>query len=257
MSSSHGTFVWYELMTTDTKAAENFYHNVIGWDAKDAGMPGVQYTLLSANGTQVAGLMELPKAASEAGARSGWNGYVAVDDVDARATQFEKAGGHIHRAPDDIPGVGRFAMVSDPQGAVLALFKGAPGSEAPPAASATPGYGGWRELQAAEWQAAFAFYADLFGWTKAEAVDMGPMGVYQIFAIDGEMIGGMMTKPEAVPAPFWLYYFNIDAIEAAKTRVEARGGKIVNGPHQVPGGSWIVHCLDPQGAMFALVGPRL
>jgi predicted enzyme related to lactoylglutathione lyase len=256
MSNSHGRFVWYELMTTDTQAAEAFYRDVVGWSAKDAGMPGMSYTLFSVGGSHVAGLMALPQSAREAGARPGWNGYVAVDDVDRRAAQLAEAGGTVHRAPDDIPGVGRFAMVADPQGAVLALFKPAAGDGAPAAARGTPGHAGWNELLAADGQAIFPFYADLFGWTKADAMDMGPMGIYQLFAVDGVPIGGMMTKPAEVPAPFWLYYFNVDGIDAAKARVEAGGGTIVYGPDEVPGGSWILQCLDPQGAMFALLAPR-
>lgn len=250
-------FVWYELMTTDTKAAEDFYRHVVGWEARDAGVPDVSYTLFTVDGAQVAGLMAMSDDACESGARPGWIGYVAVDDVDADAARVARAGGTVLRPPADIPGVGRFAIVADPQGAALALFACMAGSEPPPtAAMGTPGHAGWRELWAAERQAAFDFYADLFGWAKAESVDMGPMGIYQVFAADGEAIGGMMTKPESVPAPFWRYYFNVDGIEAAQTRVTTRGGQILSGPHQVPGGGWIVHCLDPQGAMFALVGPR-
>jgi len=256
MSDHTGRFVWYELMTTDPKAAEDFYGNVVGWDAKDAGMPDFTYTMFSVSGDLVAGSMALPQEACEAGARPGWIGYVAVDDVDARADQVARAGGSVHRPPDDIPGIGRFAVVADPQGATLALFKGASEDGPPSAAPGAPGHAGWRELMAAEWQTAFAFYADLFGWTKAEPIDMGPMGIYQLFAQGGEAIGGMMTKPEAVPAPFWLYYFNVDDIDAAKARVEASGGQILNGPQEVPGGRWIVQCLDPQAAMFALLGPR-
>jgi predicted enzyme related to lactoylglutathione lyase len=87
-------------------------------------------------------------------------------------------------------------------------------------------------------------------------MDMGAMGTYQIFSADGQMIGGMFTKPPAVPAPFWLYYFVVDAIDAAIERVKAGGGQILNGPMEVPGGDWIIQGRDPQGAMFALVGKR-
>lgn len=251
MSNPEGRFVWYELVTPDPAAAERFYADVVGWSAKDAGMPGMSYTLFSAGETAVAGAMALPE-----GARPGWIGYVAVADVDATAAAVERAGGTVHRAPDDIPEVGRFAIVADPQGAVFALFRGAGDMEWQPAPTGTPGNGGWHELMASEWQAAFEFYSGLFGWTRAEPFDMGEMGIYQLFAAGGETIGGMMTRPESVPAPFWLYYFNVEAIDAAKDRAEAGGGRIVNGPMEVPGGSWIVHGLDPQGAMFALVAPK-
>ncbi len=120
----------------------------------------------------------------------------------------------------------------------------------------TPGTVGWHELHSNDWEKAFAFYSGLFGWTKREAVDMGPMGTYQTFATgDGPAVGGMMNRRPEIPGPFWLYYFNVPAIDAASARVTDGGGKLLGEPHQVPGGSWIVHCTDPQGAMFAMVGP--
>jgi uncharacterized protein len=255
-TDSHGKFVWYELMTTDPKAAEEFYRKVLGWRASDPGIPGRAYTIFSAGEAGVGGMMALPEEAREAGARPGWIGYVAVDDVDNRAAQFAERGGKVHRAPDDIPGVGRFAMVADPQGAVLALYKANPGNEQPQAPMGKPGHGAWRELHAADWQRAFGFYTELFGWTKAEAVDMGPMGTYQLYAAGDETLGGMWSDPDAAAAPYWLYYFAVDGIDAAQARVEESGGSVLYGPQEVPGGAWILNCRDPQGAMFALVGPR-
>jgi predicted enzyme related to lactoylglutathione lyase len=256
MPTSHGQFCWYELMTTDAAAAAAFYKNVVGWSARDAGYADIKYTLFSVGDTQVAGMMTLPKEACDAGAGPGWMGYVAVDDADAYAQRVTKAGGTVHRAPADIPNVGRFCVVSDPQGAIIVLFKGAAGMSAPPSPMNTPGYAGWRELYALDGAAAFDFYSALFGWTKAEAIDLGPMGTYQLFAHGGETIGGMMTKPPNIPAPFWTYYFQVDGIEAAAARIKAGGGTVINGPMQVPGGSWIVQALDPQGAIFALVSPK-
>jgi uncharacterized protein len=260
MSNSHGKFVWYELMTTDTAGAESFYRDVIGWGAQDAGTPGMSYTLFKAGETSVGGMMAIPEEGCAKGAQPGWVGYVAVDDVDASAAQAAREGGKIHRPPGDIPGVGRFAIIADPQGATLALFKPSARSaeaDCQSAAPGTPGHGGWHELAAADREAAFAFYAKLFGWKKGEAMDMGPMGIYQIFSTGHEpMSGGMMTKPDAAAAPSWLYYFNVDGIDGAAVRVRSGGGEITNGPHQVPGGAWIVHCRDPQGGIFALVGPR-
>ena len=256
-SGTHGRFIWYEAMTTDTKAAEAFYRSVVGWGAQDAGMPNMAYTLLTVGDVPVAGLMEIPERAKSAGARPGWIGHVSVDDVDQTAARFEREGGTIYKAPEDIPGVGRFAVVADPHGAVIALFKAGPDTKMPtPDAPGTPGQTGWRELHAGDREADFNFYAGVFGWTKGDAIDMGPMGVYQLLAKDGETFGGMMTKTETTPAPFWLYYFNVDDIDAAIDRVRAGGGQVLNGPLQVPGGSWIAQCRDPDGGMFALVAPQ-
>jgi predicted enzyme related to lactoylglutathione lyase len=255
MSTDVGAFVWYDVMTTDTKAAEAFYQAVLGWSAADAGMGGDGYTIFSAGANMVAGLMLLPDEARAAGIPPAWSGYVAVDDVDAYAIRVQTAGGAICRPPEDIPGVGRFAVVADPYGAVFLLFRGN-GDQAPaPAAPGTPGHVGWHELQAGDLDGAFAFYAGLFGWTKADAMDMGALGIYQIFAVAGVPCGGMMTRLPEVPRPFWLYYFNVEAIDAAAERVQSAGGSVIHGPQEVPGGMWIIQCLDPQGAMFAMVAP--
>lgn len=257
MSTSNGKFVWYELMTTDPKAAEDFYRAVVGWDMKDAGMPGMSYTILSAAKTPVGGLMKIPQEAAAMGARPGWGGYIAADEVDQFADKVKKAGGKVHRAPADIPNVGRFAVVADPQGAVFMLFKGMNGAEPPPQpAQGAPGQAGWRELHAGDWGSAFKFYSGLFGWTKGEAIDMGPGGTYQLFAIGDAPAGGMFNKQAAEPHPYWLYYFNVKGINAAAKRVKDKKGEVLNGPMQVPGGSWIINCRDPQGAMFALVSPE-
>ncbi|MBN9509107.1 MAG: VOC family protein [Alphaproteobacteria bacterium] len=256
MSDHAGKFVWYDVMTTDTKAAEAFYRDVVGWKAADSGMSDRPYTIFSAGEVPVGGLMPIPAEARAMGAQPHWSGYIAVDDVDAYASRVTAAGGTVHKAPEDIPGVGRFAVVADPHGAGFILFKGA--GEPPPAAAApgTPGTAGWHELHGGDQPSDFAFYSGLFGWTKADAMDMGAMGVYQLFAAGGMPVGGMMTKMPGTPAPHWLYYFNVDAIDAAAARVRQRGGQVVLEPTEVPGGSWIIQCVDPQGARFALVAPR-
>lgn len=253
MSNFNGSFVWFELMTSDPDAAESFYKHVVGWSATDAGFPDWRYTILKADGAPVGGLMKMP-AKAPPDAKPGWIGYVGVDDVDSYAARIREAGGSLCHGPADIPGVGRFAVVADPEGAVFALFKGASEEAPPPSAPRAPGRLGWRELNAADQEKAFSFYAGLFGWTKAEAMDMGPMGVYQIFAIGGTPVGGFAPKREA-PKSFWRYYFNVDNIEAAAARVKEKGGEILHGPQQVPGGSWIIIGHDPQGAPFALVAP--
>lgn len=255
MPASPKNFVWYELMTTDMDAAEAFYRAVIGWNSQDGGQPDMRYTIMRADEKMVAGLMSLPEEARQAGGRPGWVGYIEADDVDAATDGVRQAGGAVHRPPADIPNIGRFSVVADPQGAMFMLFKPSGGDAAPPASMGTPGHIGWHELYASNWERAFDFYAGRFGWTKAEAVDMGPMGTYQLFAAGGDAIGGMMNKPDEIPSPVWLYYFNVAEIDAAAARVTDRGGQVMTGPMQVPGGSWIVQCTDPQGAMFALVAP--
>lgn len=248
-------FVWYELMTDDVPAAQAFYRRVVGWTAEPAPQAEPRYLIMSAPTGPVAGIMAMPDEVRAAGGRTGWLGYVGIADADAAASAVERAGGKVHRAPADIPGVGRFAVVADPQGAVFVVFSPAQAGDTATASGTGAGQGGWHELYASDWPAAFAFYSGLFGWTKAEAVDMGAMGLYQLFAADGVPIGGMMNKPDQVPVPVWQYYFNVPAIEAAVTAVREAGGEVLAGPHPVPGGSWILHCRDPRGAHFALVAP--
>jgi predicted enzyme related to lactoylglutathione lyase len=248
------SFFWYDLLTTDTDAAAAFYGDVVGWKTQDASQVGKPYTLFTVDGVAVAGLMPFPAEVKET--HPVWMGYVGVEDVDASATAIEKAGGTIHRAPTTVPGIIRFAVVADPQGAVFLVAKGLSAQPIPALAYGTPGAIGWRELYAGEWQAAFAFYESLFGWTKAEAFEMGAMGTYQLFATGAEPVGGMMTKPPVMPMPFWGYYFNVDAIDPAAARVTKAGGKILMGPTEVPGPMWVVQCMDPQGAHFALVAPK-
>jgi uncharacterized protein len=197
-------FVWYDVMTDDMKVAESFYTQVVGWTAKDAGMPDGGYTIFSTDTVMVGGLMPISPEARDMGVKPCWSGYIGVNDVDAYAQRVQAEGGAVHRPPEDIPGVGRFAVVADPQGAVFILFKGNGQPDQTPAAPGTPGTIGWHELYAKDGATAFAFYAKLFGWTKTEAMDMGAMGLYQMFATGGTTVGGMMTKPPEVPMPYWL-----------------------------------------------------
>jgi predicted enzyme related to lactoylglutathione lyase len=254
MTSSHGKFVWHELMTTDTKAAETFYTRVTGWTATDPGMPGMSYTILNAGETGVGGIMEMPAGLQ---APPHWIGYIYVDDVDKAASLIAAAGGAIHKAADDIPNVGRFAVVADPQGGTFIIFKPNPEPEVlpPPPAPGAPGIIGWNELVAGDALSVWPFYAAQFGWTETGDHDMGAMGTYKTFAANGTF-GGMMTRPPFIPYPVWRYYINVEDIDAASARVTGNGGHILNGPMQVPGGSWVINAQDPQGAHFALVGPR-
>ncbi|PWJ85284.1 hypothetical protein C7441_103140 [Pseudaminobacter salicylatoxidans] len=254
MPANPNKFVWYELMTSDVDAAEAFYKSVVGWNSEPWGGPDMRYIIMKAGETGVAGMMATPKEAE--GMKPAWVGYIYADNVDAATEGVRKGGGNVLREPDDIPDVGRFSVVADPQGAVFMLItpKGEEGAPVPPM---TPGHIGWHELMATEWETAFYFYSNQFGWTKDEPMDMGPMGVYQLFRTGGDnAVGGMMTKPAQIEAPYWLYYFNVEDIDKATERALENKGQVIMGPMQVPGGSWVCQCIDPQGALFALVGAR-
>ncbi|MCA9726148.1 MAG: VOC family protein [Candidatus Eisenbacteria bacterium] len=255
MSTRNNPFVWYELVTGNTDRAVRFYCDLYGWEAVDSGQTAMQYTLLKQDGRGVGGIFQIPSGDLGQGMKPGWMGYIAAD-VDTDTPRVVAAGGKVHIPPSDIPGVGRFAGVADPHGAVFVLFTPNGEEEPPtPVPAGTPGHIGWHELHAGDGEEAFGFYSKLFGWTKAEAMDMGPNGVYQIFAIDGVPCGGMMTKMPQTPAPFWQYYVNVDGLDAAIARVQKGGGQIFMGPHEVPGGSWIANGMDPEGVIFAMVSP--
>lgn len=250
-----GKFIWYELMTNDRQAAEKFYGEVVGWTARDAGMPDVEYSILSTGDRPVVGMMAIPKEMCDQ-MQPGWMGYVEAPDVDAMAERVKAAGGQIARPAEDIPGVGRFAVVSDAGGAFFCLMRD-DNPAGPEPAQGTPGHVGWRELNGGNLDADSKFYAGLFGWTYPDRLDMGPLGFYQIFATaDGAQAGGMMTKLAEVPHPFWLFYFAVGDIDAAEGRIKAAGGKILNGPMEVPGEDWIIQAHDPEGVLFAVVGKR-
>ncbi|HEY0013139.1 MAG TPA: VOC family protein [Allosphingosinicella sp.] len=257
-----GRFIWYELMTSDQDAAIAFYKEVVGWSAEDMTIPEMgdyRYTILNApGGTGVGGLALIPDECATF-MKPGWFGYVHVADADAAAAAIEAAGGRVLMAPDDIPTVGRFAMVADPTGAPFYLLAPLPREDAPPPLPRmSPGNCGWHELHAGDGEAAFAFYAEQFGWAELSRLDMGPMGVYRIWGVAGseDWSGGMMTKMAQMPAPGWIFYFVVDSVDAAAVRIVEAGGTVTDGPMNVPDGSRIVRGVDPQGAAFALVSPQ-
>jgi predicted enzyme related to lactoylglutathione lyase len=252
MATPTGKFGWYELLTTDTEAAGRFYSSVVGWVTHEMPSPTGSYTVYEINGVGIAGMMTTPPDAG--GMPPNWTGYITVDDVDTFVGKIEAAGGKLCKGPMDVPGMLRFAVVSGPGGEALTVFTPdpampSPERPAPPAAGTI----GWHELYAADLDSAWAFYSGLFGWKIETDMDMGPMGIYRIFTDGEKQIGGMMTKPPNVPAPFWAFYFHVDGINAAVERVKAGGGTVLMGPHQVPGNQWIIQGIDPQGANFALV----
>ena len=192
--------------------------------------------------------------ARQAGVDPAWVGYICVDDVDASVARLLRLGGRVLHAPVEIPDTGRSATVADPQGAVFNLFK--PLRPQQPLPSHHAGTLGWRELHTSDWPAATDFYGSLLGWVKAQAHDMGPMGRYQVYTTGQDGLGGMFNTP-ATRSADWLYYFQVVDIDAAAERLVAGGGALLQPPHEVPRGGWVLQARDPQGSKFALLGRRL
>ncbi len=260
MEGLQGKFFWYDLVTPQPERARAFYAEVAGWTMSDFGGSGsdVDYTILSAGPHNVGGIMKMPDAACGQGARPGWIGYIQVENVDDQMEAIRAAGGTVRREPEDIASVGRFAVVEDPGGAVFQLLTPLPRDDVPaPPEAGTSGTFGWHELYSGAGEAAaFDFYSSLFGWETFELMDMGAMGKYRIVGRDGIMFGGLMDRPEQMPFSTWNFYINVDGIDAAVDRLTRAGGSVAMGPHEVPGGSWVVQGHDPEGAFFSLVSLR-
>jgi predicted enzyme related to lactoylglutathione lyase len=247
-----GRFMWYELLTTDPKAAQDFYTNTLGWTVTMFESLGMPYPMWTRSGVPIGGAMELPDEAKQAGAPPHWLMYVGADDVDATHRSALEVGGRSYVAPRDIPTVGRFAVLADPQGAVFALYN--PQHPAPaPDGAPQDGDFSWHELATTDQAAAFEFYSRLFGWRTIEENQMERIGIYRTFGRDLTQEGGMFTMPADMQMPpHWWLYVKVADVERTAETVKARGGRVLNGPVRVPGGHLIAQCMDPQGAAFAL-----
>lgn len=261
--NSHGDFIWYELMTSDADAAQAFYGGLLGWTFKDSGNPEMDYRIFASPTSEVGGVMPMTAEMLSGGAQPCWLGYIAVDDVDASAAAISAAGGTIHQPPWDIPGVGRMAFVADPQGAMFYIMKGSVEGEVSRSfAKFEPmlGHCAWNELASSDPEAAKAFYGPLFGWQQEGGMDMGPLGTYEFWQAGGDNpygVGAVMPLMPGMPVSQWTYYFRVADIDAAVVYTGAHGGQVTQEPTEIPGGEFSMNGIDPQGAAFGLVGPRL
>jgi predicted enzyme related to lactoylglutathione lyase/NifU-like protein involved in Fe-S cluster formation len=249
---ARGRFVWYDLLTNDPNSAVPFYTTVVGWGTQLFDGGGEGYTMWTNGPTPIGGISHLPPEAAAAGAPPHWLPYIGTPDTDATAKRCEQLGGKVLTQPMDIPTIGRFAVLADPQGAVFAVFTAldqAPGHEGQP----TLGDFSWHELATTDYEAAWNFYSELFGWEKDSVMDMGPSGMYLMFKRNGVTLGGMYNKSADMPWPSnWLCYAKVDDVQDRVSTITNNGGQIAVGPMEVPGGDWIVVGTDPQGAAFAL-----
>lgn len=258
MTGTHGDFVWYELMTSNAEAAQAFYGPLLGWSFADSGQEGVDYRMFSAGETQIGGILQLSEEMTEGGARPAWLGYVRVDDVPAAVDKVRKTGGGVMIEGHEVPGVGPFALLSDPQGAPFYVIDDRSGEDSGAFAKHEPkvGHCAWNELVTEDPSAADSFYRDLFGWEKGEAMDMGPMGLYQMYTQSDYGLGAIMKRPEEMPVSAWAHYFRVPEIDAAHSFVTGHGGQVLNGPMEIPGGDYILQGIDPQGAFFSIIGAK-
>jgi predicted enzyme related to lactoylglutathione lyase len=255
MGDIRGRYLWYELVTTDPGRAKTFYGKVMGWTTVP--FPGTNpYDIWQRGETGIGGVMELPAEARAHGEPSRWLAYIGTPDVDRTVKQAESAGAKVYMPPTDIPTVGRFAVLADPDGVVFAVFTPLPGQERPAPAAPQIGDCSWHEINAADPKRSWDFFSGLFGWEKkGEGHDMGPAGVYQEYGLPGEPapVGGIYRKPAENPAPpHIMLYFRVADVARSGEVVKANGGQVLHGPVEVPGGDFISSCMDPTGAAFSL-----
>jgi predicted enzyme related to lactoylglutathione lyase len=250
-TANKGQFVWYEHLAKDARGAIGFYSDVVGWKTQPFQGGGEDYIMWVGSQGPLGGVMKLPEEAEKMGAPPHWEAHVQVDDVDATTSLVKKLGGKVYKEPTDIPTVGRFAVLADPQGAPFCVFK--PKEPMTAHDISKEGEFCWNELITSDRDAAFKFYSQLFGWKILEQLDMGPAGTYVVFGVGDKRFGGMMTAPKGAPMPpMWIFYTETNDLDAAIARAQKKGAKVLNGPMDVPGGGRIVQLMDPQGAVFAL-----
>ncbi|HEY0629843.1 MAG TPA: VOC family protein [Sphingomicrobium sp.] len=262
-SSDQGGFIWYELMTTDAAAAGGFYSAVVkGWSFGERLPTDVDYRMiLRSDGGNAGGVLTLTDEMQSGGARPIWLGYLHVRDVDGTVAAIKAEGGQAMMEPWDQPGVGRVAMVTDPQGAPFYLMNPTPPADNPNAVSDVfsvdqAEHVRWNELSTSDPDGAVAFYTRHFGWAQEGDMDMGEFGKYRFIQRDGVMIGAIMPRMPDMPVSLWSFYIGVDDIDRAAAAIKDNGGSILNGPMEIPGGEYALNGMDPQGASFGLVGPR-
>lgn len=253
-----GDFVWYELLTSDADAAAKFYGEILGWNVSASGMEGMDYRIIHVGPNPIGGMMTITEEMASHGARPAWLGYLTVANADDTVAGIEQRGGKVLMGAMDLPNVGRIAMVADPQGAPFYIMQPAFHGKSLAFADDTKraGHCAWNELVTPDQAGAWKFYGELFGWAKEGDMDMGPMGRYE-FIRHGAMLGAMMRGTPEMGPPHWSQYFRVHDVDRAKAQIEAGGGQVVHGPHEIPGGDFAMNCVDPQGAHFGLVGGRV
>lgn len=265
MTNRHGDFIWYELLTPDADAAADFYGKVVGWSSRAADQPGMDYRLFSARpggdpADDVGGCMAITNDMAQHGARPMWLGYIGVDDVDETAERVTAAGGSVQMPAMDIDGVGRMAMVADPQGAAMYVMRGVSDetSHSFAATEPKPGHCAWNELASDDPAAGKRFYAALFGWEQDGDLDMGPLGKYEFLWVSAKrfMLGAVMPTMPEMPRSAWTFYFRVPDIDRAAQTIRASGGTLLAEPMEIPGGDFSLTATDPHGAVFGLVGAR-
>lgn len=243
--NEQGRFVWHDLMTPNTAGAQEFYSTTLDWSVQ-ASEQEAAYSMFVAPSGPIGGMGEYKEGAPH------WRFYAATPDLDATVRRATDLGSSVTTPATALQNGGKFAVLTDPQGATFGMYEAAQHAKLP----ATPGHGEfyWHELATTDNHAAFEFYSALFGWNKIAEHDMGgAVGVYLIFGLDGKQLGGIFNKGnEGRPgAAYWVGYVRVKDVHATVEKVQAARGSLLHGPAEVPGGDWVAQFTDPHGALFA------
>jgi len=257
-----GMPIWYELMVPDPAAVAQFYGATLGWEIPAMGNPmpnGSEYREIARqDGGMEGGVLTLTPEMTAGGAMPGWIIYFHVEDVEAAIAATTAAGGKLWM-DQTTPGIGRMAMLSDPQGAAFYAMNPTPPADRPDAVSDvfkfdTPGHCAWNELATDDAPGQIDFYTALFGWQVIGEMPMPGEHIYKFLEAEGVGIGAIGSMKADGARNAWMPYFRVADIAAAIESVPANGGTILNGPHDVPGGDRIIIARDPAGAAVGLVG---
>lgn len=245
-----GHFVWHDLITTDVSGSVDFYQRLFPeWsiDRLETG-EGSLYHVIEVNGRDIGGLVGVPE---DSGIPAHWIGYVAVDDCDAAVRRTIELGGKCLVPAIDVPQIGRFAIIQDPQGAVVKPFSAQKRFEIP--RQYVPGRPVWNELLTSSPGSIRDFYRSVFGWSSVEQV-VDEAGAYTLFRTGESDVAGAMHMPADAEIPTsWLTYFHTGELDARAHSVQQAGGQTIVEPRPITGsGHFSVH-VDPAGAFFALM----
>lgn len=242
-----GQFVWRELMTRDMAKARAFYGELLGWTASEMTVPGSTeaYTLFKKGDVMVAGGMGLPAGNP---APPAWMSYVSVKDVDAAVKTAGENGGNVILPANDIPTVGRIAIVMDPTGGVVGLMRGAQG-DGPAPGMPGPGTFCWETLNTTDIDRAKSFYTTVIGWTGAS----GP-GNMLVLSAGQTMVADVEPAPPGLPS-HWLLHVVVEKLEASREKAEKLGAKILMPAIDIPTIGRICVIADPTGAALSLFEP--
>ncbi len=256
--NDHGCFVWHDLLTADVEAGVSFYARVFGWGTAPYEIPGsTTLTIWTAGDVPVAspGRLANEPWAAAAGLGPHWLTYIGARDVDVTVAQAERLGARVLAPAIDVPNIGRYAVLADPQGAVFAAFRPAAATGDAP----QPGRIDWHELATEDPRAAFGFYSALFGWVEMGEAEAGDATAGDATALafgrpdDDTPLGAIRRTAPGEAGPGWLCYTRVEDVDRVAGDTARNGGRLIAGPTEVPGRGRVVVCVDPQGARFGAI----